>query len=293
MVSAKASCDPSGFGFQHTVTSIQVPVEASLLAILSVTLIYAGVRLLSQRRDTLAVLFLVSAVIFLILGSGLLSSFDIPIVNNIALAVNRLPVAGMRGILLGVALGSLATGLRISNGHRPPLSRMTSMAETRCPMCGKPNPAGAETCQYCQARIKPLIVAPQPDAAPRQPPAPPETPTPAQPVEPSDQGATDWLSALRSAKDEQDEPPLSDDSSVQDDWLSRLGISSPPAQPAAQPSPEPEDGLPNWLDHFGEHPPQGRALEEPPVWLDSMREPSEPEIQPPGSRARTACFRSE
>ena len=31
------------------------------------------------------------------------------------------------------------------------------MTETvRCPMCGKPNPADREVCQYCQARLKPL-----------------------------------------------------------------------------------------------------------------------------------------
>ncbi len=111
---------PNGAGMQQTVSSIQVPVEASLLAILSVTLLYAGARLLSQRRDTLAVLFLISAVIFLILGSGLLSSFDVPLLNDLSLALNRLPVSGMRGILLGVALGSLATGLRVLMGSDRP-----------------------------------------------------------------------------------------------------------------------------------------------------------------------------
>ena len=28
------------------------------------------------------------------------------------------------------------------------------MAEVRCPMCGKNNPADLEVCQYCQARVK-------------------------------------------------------------------------------------------------------------------------------------------
>ena len=30
------------------------------------------------------------------------------------------------------------------------------MADIRCQMCGKPNPAEAETCQFCQARLKPV-----------------------------------------------------------------------------------------------------------------------------------------
>jgi hypothetical protein len=102
------------------VTSVQVPVEASLLAILAVSLLYAAVRLLRQRRDPLSILFLASAVIFMILGSGLLTSFDVPFLNTLADALNRLPVAGMRGILLGVALGSLTTGLRILMGADRP-----------------------------------------------------------------------------------------------------------------------------------------------------------------------------
>jgi hypothetical protein len=31
------------------------------------------------------------------------------------------------------------------------------MAEIRCPMCSKPNPADLEVCQYCGARLKPLM----------------------------------------------------------------------------------------------------------------------------------------
>jgi hypothetical protein len=111
---------PGGTALQQTVTSIQVPVEASLLAILAVSLVYAAFRLVRQRRDPLAILFLASAVIFLIIGSGILGSLNVPLLNALADAVNRLPVAGMRGILLGVALGSLTTGLRILMGADRP-----------------------------------------------------------------------------------------------------------------------------------------------------------------------------
>jgi hypothetical protein len=31
------------------------------------------------------------------------------------------------------------------------------MAEIRCPMCGKLNPEELDVCQFCQARLKPLI----------------------------------------------------------------------------------------------------------------------------------------
>ena len=49
-----------------TVDAIIVPVEASLMAILAVTLIYASMRLLRRRMDVTSVLFLVVVVIFLL-----------------------------------------------------------------------------------------------------------------------------------------------------------------------------------------------------------------------------------
>ena len=34
------------------------------------------------------------------------------------------------------------------------------MAEIRCPMCGKPNPEELDICQFCEARLRPLIIQP-------------------------------------------------------------------------------------------------------------------------------------
>ena len=33
------------------------------------------------------------------------------------------------------------------------------MAEIRCPMCGKSNPDHLDVCQFCEARLKPLIAS--------------------------------------------------------------------------------------------------------------------------------------
>jgi len=52
------------------VQSILVPVEASLMAALAIALGYASLRLLRQRRDRLSILFVFSAVVFLIISSG-------------------------------------------------------------------------------------------------------------------------------------------------------------------------------------------------------------------------------
>ncbi len=108
---------------QQAVLAIQLPVETSLMAALAIALVAGSLRLLQRRRwDGLAVMFGVSAVIFLILGSGLLASVNIPMVRDVVAFIDRLPAAGARGILIGVALGSLTAGLRILMGADRPYS---------------------------------------------------------------------------------------------------------------------------------------------------------------------------
>lgn len=114
-------------GFQQVVTAVQVPVEASLMALLAVTLTMASLRLFQRRRGLLAIVFIFSAMVFLLLNSGLLTSqVQIPIISQfidpLLDALRLLPVAGGRGILLGIALGSLMAGLRILLGADRPYS---------------------------------------------------------------------------------------------------------------------------------------------------------------------------
>lgn len=99
-----------------TVDAIIVPVEASLMAILAVTLIYASIRLLRRRLDLTSVIFLAVALLFLI------AIVPIPFGGIDALQQFILQVAGMfsrggaRGLLIGIALGTLLTGLRVLFG---------------------------------------------------------------------------------------------------------------------------------------------------------------------------------
>lgn len=105
---------PSNPGFQRTVTHIQMPIEASLMSVLAVTLTVACVRLFQRRKGWMGIVFALSTVVFLVLASGLLSIGDqVPFLKNLLAAMNMLPIAGARGILLGIALGSLTTGLRV------------------------------------------------------------------------------------------------------------------------------------------------------------------------------------
>jgi hypothetical protein len=107
---------PQASSMLFAVDAIVVPVEASLMAILAVTLIYASIRLMRRRVDVTSVLFLVVAVLFL------LAVVPIPFGGVSALQDFLLQGAGMfsrggtRGLLIGIALGTLLTGLRVLFG---------------------------------------------------------------------------------------------------------------------------------------------------------------------------------
>jgi cytochrome bd-type quinol oxidase subunit 2 len=115
---------PADTRFQRVVTHIQVPVETSLLAVLAISLTYTSLRLLKQRHDIMAWVFVISTFVFLIATGGYLTLLmgDVPALHGLINFINNLPLAGARGILLGVGLGSLTTGLRIVFGADRPYS---------------------------------------------------------------------------------------------------------------------------------------------------------------------------
>jgi hypothetical protein len=99
---------------------VQVPLETSLMALLAVVLAYACARLLRRRLNTVSVIFVVTALIVLITATPIMG-IDLPGLSEFRSWVVRVPaVAGTRGILLGVALGIIATGLRILIGSDRP-----------------------------------------------------------------------------------------------------------------------------------------------------------------------------
>jgi hypothetical protein len=103
---------------QLAMNAIILPVEASLMAILAVTLIYASIRLLRRRVDVMSGLFLIAAVLFLIL---IMPTPFGPLLGDRAnqAAINFLEMfsgGGARGLLIGIALGTLLTGLRVLFG---------------------------------------------------------------------------------------------------------------------------------------------------------------------------------
>ena len=114
---------PAAPQFQKVVMSIQLPVEAALMGLLVITLTFASVRLFQRRKGLMAGVFIASALVFLLIGSGLLAPLSQ--LGPLAALFNffqYLPIAGGRGILIGIALGSLTAGLRVLFGADRPYS---------------------------------------------------------------------------------------------------------------------------------------------------------------------------
>ena len=102
-------------------SGIIFPVEASLLGLLTISLLYAAIRLLRRRADLMSIVFLVTALL-LILGSATLPFGNMPVLGTFMhpWITQVLALGGARGILIGVALGTLTTGLRVLFGADRP-----------------------------------------------------------------------------------------------------------------------------------------------------------------------------
>jgi hypothetical protein len=111
---------PEHGAMRAVMNGIIIPSEAALMGILTISLLYAAIRLLRRRVDVMSILFFLTAV-FLLLGSATLPFGDIPVIGTLARWVTQIWVlGGVRGILIGVALGALTTGLRVLFGADRP-----------------------------------------------------------------------------------------------------------------------------------------------------------------------------
>lgn len=108
---ARLSADTIDFAFNN----IQTPVETSLAALLVVVLVLAGARLIRTRRNPAAFLFIIVSLFILasLAPIGALSFVLSPLRDFI---FQPLAEGATRGILLGIALGAIATGLRVIMG---------------------------------------------------------------------------------------------------------------------------------------------------------------------------------
>jgi len=181
--------------------------------------------------------------------------------------------------------------------------------QVRCPMCGKPNPADAEVCRYCHARLKPL--------RPGEIPQPQETsdlesnlPDWMRQIQeesaPAQAEADDLLQAFRDEVEEVlPEAPATEDEDLwaemgaeEDDlpdWLKSLGEETAPeaSAPSETGPAAAEDDLPDWLgdtapadeetatDALGGEEPAAEPGELP-DWLETLgTEAAEPAAEAP------------
>ncbi len=108
---------PGNSDVQNVVTRIILPVEGGLLGALAIGLTVAALRLYRARRGWMTLVFGISALLFVLLNSGVFTtSLDIPLIKNALGILQRLPDAGGRGILLGLALGAITAGIRVILG---------------------------------------------------------------------------------------------------------------------------------------------------------------------------------
>lgn len=119
---------PTGSWSLWILNNIQIPIEASLVALLAILLVYSAARMFRYRIDIMTIAFIAVVVLVLMGTAPIYGSEKLPALNNVSSFLKLLAnlvgktwaSAGARGILLGVALGTIAAGLRILLGADHP-----------------------------------------------------------------------------------------------------------------------------------------------------------------------------
>lgn len=101
-------------------TYIQLPIETTLLAVTAVSLTYAAASILRKRMDLFSITFFF-VILLVLIGSFSIPPATLPFLHSIRDWILRVPaLGGARGLLLGIALGTITTGIRILMGTDRP-----------------------------------------------------------------------------------------------------------------------------------------------------------------------------
>jgi hypothetical protein len=109
---------PEGIISQQILNGVLIPGESALLGLTALSLTIAGMRILRSRRGPNSILFILMTIIFLVGMVPYMQVFG----RFSDFFQNALATAGMRGIVIGVALGTTLTGLRVIFGTTRPYS---------------------------------------------------------------------------------------------------------------------------------------------------------------------------
>lgn len=108
----QAVSDLAGQAVQGVFDYVISPVGASLAALVVVALTLAAFRLLRARRSWWLIVF-IPVVVIVLLTSVPIAGLELELLSEIRrLIINVFGMAGMRGLLLGVVLGTAITALR-------------------------------------------------------------------------------------------------------------------------------------------------------------------------------------
>lgn len=107
---------------------IQAPLEAAMASLLAFFLLVSGIYLLRRQRTVGSVLFLGTAVLILLSNALAIIPILPPVIAGLFqqlrdLIQNVIVMAGMRGILLGVALGAITLSVRLLLGLERPYNK--------------------------------------------------------------------------------------------------------------------------------------------------------------------------
>lgn len=98
------------------------PLQATVAGLVALVLAVAAVRMVRRRREWGALAFLLTALIVLLGTRPLSLPFTDRLANLRAWWMNVPVAAGVRGLLIGVGLGTLLVGLRVLTGSDRPYS---------------------------------------------------------------------------------------------------------------------------------------------------------------------------
>jgi hypothetical protein len=111
---------PASSGSMWIFNNVIIPIESSLLGLLAIVLILACARMFNQRPSVFVLIF-IGTVLLALIGSITLPGLDLVVFRDLRNWVSSVwAVGGMRGILLGVGLGTVAAGARILMGADRP-----------------------------------------------------------------------------------------------------------------------------------------------------------------------------
>jgi hypothetical protein len=107
---------------------IQAPLEAAFASLLAFVLLFTGFQLLRHRRTLGTVLFILTAV-FILISQALSTAIFVPesaaiLLEQSAAFLDQVVVtSGMRGLLIGIALGTITLTIRLLAGAERPYNQ--------------------------------------------------------------------------------------------------------------------------------------------------------------------------